>query len=117
MWLFGSRVDDAKKGGDIDLLVCPQSHTASDAAEGEQGFMQKIKMLTLLERHLGERKVDLVVEQPQDMRPIVEVAHKTGIKLQWSKLPNKWRCSTAWLCVKAMQMLFKMPCKIYMHWL
>ena len=44
--------------------------------------MQKIKMLTLLERHLGERKVDLVVEQPQDMRPIVEVAYKTGIKLQ-----------------------------------
>lgn len=85
VWLFGSRVDDAKKGGDIDLLVCPQSHTASDAsdaAEGEQGFMQKIKMLTLLERHLGERKVDLVVEQPQDMRPIVEVAYKTGIKLQ-----------------------------------
>jgi CDP-6-deoxy-D-xylo-4-hexulose-3-dehydrase len=31
--------------------------------------MQKIKMLTLLERNLGERKVDLVVEQPQDMRP------------------------------------------------
>ena len=82
VWLFGSRVDDAKKGGDIDLLVCPQSHTTSDAAEGEQGFMQKIKMLTLLERHLGERKVDLVVEQPQDRRPIVEVAHKTGIKLQ-----------------------------------
>ena len=48
----------------------------------QQGFMQKIKMLTLLERHLGERKVDLVVEQPQDMRPIVEVAYKTGIKLQ-----------------------------------
>ena len=56
VWLFGSRVDDTKKGGDIDLLVCPQSHTASDAAEGEQGFMQKIKMLTLLERHLGRRE-------------------------------------------------------------
>ena len=71
-----------KKGGDIDLLVCPQAHTDEDANVRQQGFMQKIKMLTLLERHLGERKVDLVVEQPQDMRPIVEVAHKTGIKLQ-----------------------------------
>ena len=82
VWLFGSRVDDAKKGGDIDLLVRPQSLIASGAADGAQGFMQKIKMLTLLEQHLGERKVDLVVEQPQDTRPIVEVAHKTGIKLQ-----------------------------------
>jgi hypothetical protein len=48
----------------------------------QQGFMQKIKMLTLLERLLGERKVDIVVEQPQDKRPIVAVAYKTGIKLQ-----------------------------------
>ena len=82
VWLFGSRVNDAKKGGDIDLLVCPQAHTAELATEQQQGFMQKIKMLTLLKRHLGERKIDLIVEQPQDIRPIVEVAHKTGIKLQ-----------------------------------
>jgi hypothetical protein len=39
-------------------------------------------MLNLLERYLGERKIDIVVEQVQDSRPIVEVAHKTGIKLQ-----------------------------------
>ena len=82
VWLFGSRVDDDKKGGDIDLLVCPQSQTTPDVAEGGQVFMQKVKMLTFLERHLGERKVDLIVEQPQDTRPIVEVAHKTGIRLQ-----------------------------------
>ena len=82
VWLFGSRVDDAKKGGDIDLLVCPQVRSAEDAAEPQQAFMQKIKMLTLLERYLGERKIDLVVEQAQDPRPIVEVAHKTGIKIQ-----------------------------------
>ena len=82
VWLFGSRVDDAKKGGDIGLLVCPQVRSAEDAAEPQQTFMQKIKMLTLLERYLGERKIDLVVEQAQDPRPIVEVAHKTGIKIQ-----------------------------------
>ena len=82
VWLFGSRVDDAKKGGDIDLLVCPQVRSAEDAAEPQQTFMQKIKMLNLLERYLGERKIDLVVEQAQDPRPIVEVAHKTGIKIQ-----------------------------------
>ena len=82
VWLFGSRVDDAKKGGDIDLLVCPKARTAADAAEPQQTFMRKIKMLTLLEGQLCERKVDVVVEHPQDQRPIVEVAHNTGIKLQ-----------------------------------
>jgi predicted nucleotidyltransferase len=59
VWLFGSRVDDAKKGGDIDLLVCPQVRSAEDTSEPQQAFMQKIKMLNLLERYLGERKIDI----------------------------------------------------------
>ena len=75
VWLFGSRVDDAKKGGDIDLLVRP-SPTA------EQNFAQKVSMLVLLEKLLGERKIDLVIEHPSDNRPIVSVAHSTGIQLQ-----------------------------------
>ncbi|PUE47660.1 nucleotidyltransferase domain-containing protein [Limnohabitans sp. 2KL-51] len=85
VWLFGSRVNDSKKGGDIDLLVCPQGPTAghaTDSSKSQQTFMQKIKMLNLLERALGERKIDIVVEHPQDQRPIVEVAHTTGIRLQ-----------------------------------
>jgi uncharacterized protein len=76
VWLFGSRVDDAKKGGDIDLLVRPPS------AAIEQIFAKKIKMLALLERLLGERKIDLVIEQSLDTRPIVAVAHTTGIQIQ-----------------------------------
>ena len=81
VWLFGSRVDDAKKGGDIDLLVCPQVRTPEHGSEPLDTLMQKIKMLTLLERQLGERKIDVVVEHPQDLRHIVEVAHNTGIQL------------------------------------
>lgn len=76
VWLFGSRADDSKKGGDIDLLVRPMP-TAAD-----QPFAKKIRMLTLLERLLGERKVDLVIEQPNDTRPIVAVAHATGVQIQ-----------------------------------
>lgn len=76
VWLFGSRADDSKKGGDIDLLVRPSIATA------QQPFAKKIKMLGLLERQLGERKIDLVIEQPDDARPIVMVAHTTGIQIQ-----------------------------------
>ena len=42
----------------------------------------KNKMLTLLEGQFGERQIDIALEQAQDMRPIVAVAYKTGIKLQ-----------------------------------
>lgn len=76
VWLFGSRVDDAKKGGDIDLLVRPEPATI------DRAFEKKIHMLALLERGLGERKIDLVIEQPNDDRPIVAVAHATGIQIQ-----------------------------------
>lgn len=75
VWLFGSRVDDSKKGGDIDLLVRPRASAA------DEPFAKKIRMLTLLERTLGERKIDLVIEQPDDGRAIVSVAHATGIQL------------------------------------
>jgi predicted nucleotidyltransferase len=75
VWLFGSRVDDSKKGGDIDLLVQP-GMTAKD-----QIFSRKIRFLTQLERRLGERKIDVVIETPNDTRPIVEIAHATGIRI------------------------------------
>jgi predicted nucleotidyltransferase len=76
VWLFGSRVDDTKKGGDIDLLVRP------DPSQLDQPFNKKIRMLTVLERLLGERKIDIIIEQPGDARPIVSVAHATGIRIQ-----------------------------------
>lgn len=76
VWLFGSRVDDTKKGGDIDLLLRPSPIAT------EQPFPKKVKMLTLLERLLGERKIDLIIEQPLDARPIVTVAHTTGIQIR-----------------------------------
>lgn len=76
VWLFGSRVDDSKRGGDIDLLVSPPALAA------EQPFARKIKMLGLLERRLGERKIDLVIESPDDARPIVAVARATGVQIK-----------------------------------
>ncbi len=76
IWLFGSRVDDSKRGGDIDLLICP----GPDARD--QLFSRKIRLLTKLERVLGERKIDVVIEVPHDTRPIVAIAHATGVKIE-----------------------------------
>lgn len=75
VWLFGSRVDDNKRGGDIDLLIQPESASAREI------LLRKIRFLTKLERLLGERKVDVVIETPGDQRSIVRIAHEKGIRL------------------------------------
>lgn len=76
VWLFGSRADDSRRGGDIDLLVRPGPATT------DRLFERKIRMLTRLERLLGERKVDVVVESLHDTRPIVAIAHATGVQIR-----------------------------------
>jgi predicted nucleotidyltransferase len=50
IYLFGSRTDDAKKGGDIDLLII------SDKIK----LNEKIKIRTRLYEIIGEQKIDLV---------------------------------------------------------
>lgn len=75
VWLFGSRVDDRSRGGDIDLLVRPaETHIRTSLAS-------KVRFLSKLEGRIGERKVDVVVEAADDSRPIVRVAHETGVLL------------------------------------
>lgn len=75
VWLFGSRVDDRRRGGDIDLLVCPA------ATHVMPSLASKVRFLNKLEGRIGERKVDVVVEATDDPRPIVRVAHETGVLL------------------------------------
>lgn len=75
VWLFGSRVDDNKRGGDIDLLIRPEP------AVTDRLMHRKIRLLGRLEQALGERKIDVVIEQPADTRPIVRVARETGVRL------------------------------------
>lgn len=75
VWLFGSRAHDSKKGGDIDLLIRPAANGA------DLLFDRKIRFLAKLERQLGERKIDVVIEEPNDTRPIVAIAHATGIRI------------------------------------
>ena len=75
MWLFGSRVDDSKRGGDIDLLVRPR------APSGGSVLSDRIRFLSRLAGRIGERKVDVVVEGQNDTRPIVQIARDSGVLL------------------------------------
>ncbi len=72
IYLFGSRVDDDKKGGDIDLYLIVQ--------DTQNLFTKKIKFLARIKRELGEQKIDVVFNKDSN-RPIEKEALKNGIKL------------------------------------
>ena len=72
IYLFGSRVDDTKKGGDIDLYFVLQEHSNL--------FEKKIKFLSRVKRELGEQKIDIVFNT-DNTRLIEKEAIQWGIKL------------------------------------
>ncbi len=71
VFLFGSRVDDEKKGGDIDLYI--KAKTGND-------IDHKIKFLVKLEQKIGEQKIDVILAVDKN-RPIEQQAIKTGVLL------------------------------------
>ncbi len=73
LMLFGSRVDDNAKGGDIDLYIETQN--------SEANLDKKIKLLTALNLALGEQKIDLIVNSFTKEKAIYEIAKQTGIEL------------------------------------
>mgnify|MGYP001806202911 CR=1 FL=1 len=70
IYLFGSRLDDQARGGDIDLFVL--SHRID--------LMGKLDLLARLHRTLGEQKIDLMIE-PDASHPLARIAVKTGKRL------------------------------------
>ena len=76
--LFGSRVDDAKRGGDIDLLVeTPEPLSAMDWTD------RRARLVARIQRRLEERRIDIVhaVLGVDDPRPVVRNARAHGIDL------------------------------------
>jgi uncharacterized protein len=55
VFLFGSRTDDRKKGGDIDLFISTPDETLMD-------LTHRIAFLVELKRRIGDRKIDLVFD-------------------------------------------------------
>ena len=72
IYLFGSRVDDDKRGGDIDLyLVCEKAQNLLE---------KKIDFLVSLKSKIGEQKVDVVFDIGKN-RAIDQNAKSRGIRL------------------------------------
>lgn len=71
--LFGSRVDDAARGGDIDLHV--------ESTDGH-GFEQERDLRRRLRARMSDRSVDIVLYRAGSARrPIDEVAFGEGVVL------------------------------------
>ncbi len=75
VYLFGSRTDDNKKGGDIDLLIITSS-------EGTDLEWKKGAAVTEIQLSIGDQKIDLLTAGPELKDPplIIKEALK-GIKL------------------------------------
>lgn len=73
--LFGSRTDDAKRGGDIDLLFETDQAVSNRAATIGALYVSLI-------RKLGDRKIDILLKDAATpAAPVLSIARQTGIQL------------------------------------
>lgn len=76
--LFGSRVDDAARGRDIDLLLeTPLPMPAAEVVARRQAFVARLYRL------IGERRIDVVVAGPVTLtdEPVVVSARRHAVAL------------------------------------
>lgn len=77
VYLFGSRIDDQQKGGDIDLLIETQQNL--------QAFVQaEIYFRAALDTQIGEQKIDILIYNPSQASKsskIIEIALITAVRL------------------------------------
>jgi predicted nucleotidyltransferase len=73
--LFGSRVDDAAKRGDIDLLFTTPANIDNPAQTVGRIYAQLV-------RQLGDQKIDILLKAPNlQPQPIHAIAEQSGIQL------------------------------------
>ena len=73
--LFGSRTNDARRGGDIDLMFETPRNLDNCVVVAGQLYVALI-------RSLGERKIDVVLKDAATAEaPVMRVARETGVAL------------------------------------
>ncbi|NOQ76268.1 MAG: nucleotidyltransferase domain-containing protein [Methylococcaceae bacterium] len=71
VYLFGSRVDDAKRGGDIDLLIESEILTKQDLRKIRWQFFDIF----------GEQKMDLVLDSGIENQAFINMIKPTAVQL------------------------------------
>lgn len=70
IYLFGSRLDDNAKGGDIDLYIQSKKNT----------LINKIRFLASLKAKIGDQKIDVIISKDKT-RVIEQEAINNGVVL------------------------------------
>ncbi len=85
VWLFGSRTDDQRQGGDIDLLV-ETDHPVDNR------MLAAARLDAALQIALGEQKFDILLVDPYtEPQPIHKIARHEGIELTVLQDPEPLR--------------------------
>lgn len=71
LYLFGSRVSDEQKGGDIDLLVISKKMSKRDARHLRHRFFEKF----------GEQRIDILIDCGDLRDPFVKRIHGQAVRL------------------------------------
>lgn len=77
LWVFGSRANLQKKGGDIDLYIETKAASVDAAVEMKHQFLFALKNI------IGEQKIDVVLNMLNFSHPlkIYEVARVEGVRI------------------------------------
>jgi len=74
IYLFGSRVDDNLRGGDIDLYI---------RLDYKPNLTDDVKFLVKLKKIIGERKIDLIIDYPERKKELIDkIVEKEGILIE-----------------------------------
>ncbi len=71
VFLFGSRADDARKGGDIDLLIISRQIRPAE----------KRRIRRLICDAIGDQRIDILLAADAT-DPLVRLAQNSGVRLQ-----------------------------------